>query len=689
MPRTLAGSRRERATARARLLIRVPPGATGHIDDDRRARVDLPARAPNVRCVTRRDSHPSTTSRLLSQSRASAIATRRPGCSVARTLLETFAPFREWLPEVDRSALRADALAGMTGAIVVLPQGVAFATIAGMPPEYGLYAAMVPAVIAALYGSSRQLVSGPTTAASIVLFSSLSALALPGSPEYISYALTLTFMVGVIQLVLGFARLGTLVNFISHSVIVGFTAGAALLIAASQLRHFFGLEIERGLAFHQTIGTFLSGLDGIHPYTTFVGLATLGAGIWSRRYFPRFPYMITAMTVGAVAAAVVNEFFYVGRQAPGLGLVGAVPASLPPLSTPDLSLSMIKDLAPAAIAVTLFALTEAVSIARSLAARSGQLIDGNQEFIGQGLSNVLGSFFSSYVATGSFNRSGVNYEAGARTPLSAVFAGLLLMVLVLFVGPWLAHLPKAAMAGILFLVAWGLIDTHHIRTIARASRSDALVMWTTFFSTLFLDLDFAILLGVLLSLVTYLHRASRPLVRVRVPDPRMPRRRFTTDPTLEECPQLSLVRIDGPLFFGAVNYVAERMRVIAKRTPGQKHLLILARSINFIDVAGAEMLAREGRARRAAGGGLYFHQLPEGAREILRRGGYLGDVSEENIFETKGEAIAGIFERLDRGICVQCDRRIFLECQSVPRVELEAPETDEPDDVVLAPAPAE
>jgi len=594
-----------------------------------------------------------------------------------RDLWIKFAPFLEWWPEVNKTTLRGDAIAAVTGAIVVLPQGVAFATIAGMPPEYGLYAAMIPAIVAALFGSSRQLVSGPTTAASIVLFSSLSVLADPGSADYVGYALTLTFMVGVIELSMGIARMGTLVNFISHSVVVGFTAGAAVLIVVSQLKNFFGLDMPAGLHLPDKILYVIRNAEDIHPYATVVGLVTIFAGIYCRFRLPRVPYMIGAMIAGSVVALLISRFLYVGGPAPGIHVVGALPATLPPLSTPRFDFNMWKEIAPAALAVTLLALTEAVSISRSLAARTGDLVDGNQEFIGQGLSNLVGSFFSSYVATGSFNRSGVNFEAGARTPMAAIFAGLLLMVIVLFVAPLLAYLPNAAMAGILFLVAFGIIDFAHIKSIVRASRSDSMVLWGTFLATLFLELDFAIMFGVFLSLVIYLHRASRPRVRVRVPDPRLPKQRFNTDPSLPECPQFKMIRIDGPLFFGAVNYVAERLRVIAKHNPLQKHLLIMSRTISFIDVAGAEMLAHEAWLRRASGGQLYFHQLQEDARELLERGGYLKDVGQENIFPTKGEAIAAIFQRLDRGVCVRCEKRIFNECRALPKVEIEDEEPAE------------
>ncbi|MGF1614718.1 MAG: SulP family inorganic anion transporter [Gammaproteobacteria bacterium] len=572
-------------------------------------------------------------------------------------------PFLAWRTGLNRQIVRADLVAGATGAIVVLPQGVAFAAIAGMPPQYGLYAAMVPAIVAALFGSSRHLVSGPTTAASLVLFSVLSALAEPGTSEYIRLALTLTFMVGMVELAMGLARLGFLTTFISHSVVIGFTAGAAILIASNQLTHFLGLQIPSGLHFYETLFYAFQHLADIQPYVMVVGVSTLITGIVFKRYLPRVPYLLAALIAGSLAATWLNEML--GQAVTHIETVGALPATLPPLSAPDFSLSTMKALAPAVLAVTLFALTEAVSISRSLAVRSGQVINGSQEFIGQGLSNIVGSFFSAYVATGSFNRSAVNYESGAKTSLAAVFAGALLVLVVILVAPLLGYLPHAAMAGILFLVAWGLIDIHHIRRTLLASRGDSVVLGATFFGTLFLELEFAILLGVMLSLVVYLARTSRPSIRVRVPNPRDPRRQFTSDPTLPECPQLKLVRIDGSLFFGAVDYVRERLRRLARENPEQKHLLILARSINFVDVAGAELLAEEAKERRAMGGRLYLHQVKEVTCETLKRGGYREEIGPENVFASKHEAIATIFTRLDKAICARCDKRIFTECASV------------------------
>ncbi len=578
-----------------------------------------------------------------------------------RRSLKSFLPFLRWWPQVNRATLRDDAIAGLTGAVVVLPQGVAFATIAGMPAEYGLYAGMIPAIIAALFGSSWHLVSGPTTAASIVLFSVLSAHAEPGTAAYVQLALTLTFMVGVIQLAMGIGRLGTLVNFISHSVVIGFTAGAAILIATNQVKHFFGIDIPRGSGFYETWGRLFAQLQNVDLAITLVGAATLIAGIAVRKWFPRAPYMIIAMFAGSLFAWAAKVL--IGTD---VATVGALPAALPPLSAPHLSLDMVRDLAAGALAVTLLALTEAVSIARALALRSGQQIDGNQEFIGQGLSNFAGSFFSGYVATGSFNRSGLNLAAGARTPLSAVFAGVLLMAIVLLVAPLAAYLPNAAMAGVLFLVAWGLIDFHHIGQILKASRTETAILATTFFATLFLNLEIAIMVGVMLSIAVYLSRTSRPRVVPRVPDPQAPNRRFTTDPALPECPQAKIVRIDGSLFFGAVNHVQECLRAFEEAQPRQKHLAIIASGINFVDVAGAEFLATEARRHRARGGGLYLVRVKPQVRESLAEGGYLEDIGVENLFESKTAAIAHIHRRMEVSTCDGCKHRIFRECGNEP-----------------------
>ena len=574
-------------------------------------------------------------------------------------------PALRWWPLVNRDTLRADLAAGAVGAVVVLPQGIAFATLAGLPPQYGLYAAMVPAVVAALWGSSWHLVSGPTNAISLVVFATMTQIAEPGSAQYASLVITLSFIVGLVQLATGLARLGVLVNFISHTVVVGFTAGAAMLIVASQLRNFFGVPVPPGASFFRTLDAFAAGAEQIEPYTVLVGAVTLAAGVAARRWLPRLPYMIVAMVAGGAAGYALNR--WIGQDYAGIRTLGALPGALPALSAPQLSLDTLRNLTGAAIAVSVLGLVEAVSIARSIAVKSGQRIDGNQEFIGQGLSNLIGSFFSAYPSSGSFNRSGANHEAGARTPLAAVLSAGFLVLIVLAVAPLAAYIPTASMAAILFLVAWGLFDFHHIATIARASRGEGAVLAATFLATLIMHLEMAVLLGIVLSLLLYLRRTSRPALRSIVPDPASPLRKFRERrPGEAECPQLQILRIEGSLYFGAVDHVGEYLQQIEERRPAQKRLLVLAKSMNFVDVAGAELLAREAGRRRARGGALYFHGLRESASRMLNGPAFAAAFGPQASFATKGQAIATIFERLDREVCATCRARIFEECRRLP-----------------------
>jgi SulP family sulfate permease len=493
----------------------------------------------------------------------------------------------------------------------------------------------------------------------------MAQLAEPGSSQYVTLVLTLSFVVGLIQLAMGLARFGALVNFVSHTVVVGFTAGAAMLIFASQVRNFFGIAIPAGSSFFQTLHAFAANLERIEPFTVLVGVATLAAGMAARRWLPRFPYMIVAMVAGGILGYALNR--WLGPEYANVKTLGALPGALPELSAPSLTLDALGSLTGAAIAVSVLGLVEAVSIARSIAVKSGQRIDGSQEFIGQGLSNIVGAFFSAYPSSGSFNRSGANYEAGARTPLAAVLSAGILVLIVLGVAPFAAFIPIASMAAILFLVAWGLIDFHHIATIVRASRAESAVLAATFAATLVLHLEFAVLVGIALSLALYLQRTSRPALRSLIPDGQSPLRKFRERrPGEAECPQLRLLRIEGSLYFGAVDHVGDYLQRIWEKRPAQKHLLVFSKSMNFVDVAGAELLAREADRRRAGGGGLYFYGLRESAAKMITGPAYADKFASGATFATKAEAIATLFGRLDRSICATCRARVFTECQSLP-----------------------
>jgi SulP family sulfate permease len=578
--------------------------------------------------------------------------------SIGRSRWRRLFPFLRWWNFMGWDTLRADLLAGLTGAIIVLPQGVAFAMIAGLPPEYGLYTAIITPIVAALFGSSLHLISGPTTAISIIVFTSISPLAEPGSAAYIRIVLTLTLMAGVYQLAFGLARLGTLVNFVSHSVVVGFTSGAAILIATSQMQHVFGLDMPRGQSFLHVWTRILNELQHINPYVLAVAMVTLAFAILFRIVIPRWPGMLFAMIIGSLVCLLMD-----GTQH-GIHLVGQMPARLPPPSLPDFSFATIRQLAPKALAVALLGLIEALSIGRSIAAKSRQPIDGNQEFIGQGLSNIIGSFFSSYAGSGSFTRSGINYQAGAITPLSAVFSAAFLALLLLLIAPLTAYLPIAAMGGIILLVAFHLIDVHHIRTILKTSTEETAVLLTTFLATLFLDLEFAIYAGVLLSLILYLNRTAHPRIANLAPNPDI-----VGPPLIEaeiECPKLKIIRIDGPLFFGAVNHVGDYLYNIDKKLTRKRNVLIVGCGINFIDVAGAELLAHEAQRRRTQRGNLYLCEFKPDANRMLERGGYLETIGRDHLFATQKDAIAEILPHVDTVSCQHCEKPVFKQCPVEP-----------------------
>ncbi|GAB6144095.1 SulP family inorganic anion transporter [Desulfocicer niacini] len=565
-------------------------------------------------------------------------------------------PFLQWLGLINFSTLRADLAAGLTGAFIVLPQGVSFALVAGLPAEYGLYTAIIPPIIAALFGSSMHLISGPTTALSIIVFSTLSPLAEPGSANYISLVLSLTFLAGVFQLVFGLARLGTVLNFVSHSVIVGFTAGAALLISTGQLKYAMGIHIPNGSSFLSSWAVIIKSTGQTNEYELAISLTTLICGGILKTWRPQWPGLLIAMIIGSVLSILM------GGNSHGVRLLGSLPGNLPPLSRPDLSLDTLRLLAPGALAVALLGLIEASSIARSITMHSRQHINGNQEFIGQGLSNIVGSFFSSYASSGSFTRSGVNYESGAKTPLSSISSALFLGAIIVLIAPLTAWLPLSAMGGVILLVAFKLIDVHHIREIFKSSRSESIVLLTTFCGTLLFQIEFAIYTGVLLSLAIYLTRMSHPRVDALVPDPTAPGRHMIENISGEfpECPQLKIIRIDGSLFFGAASHIAQVFEEIDGDTP--KNLLIVGAGISYIDVSGAMMLIQETERRRAMDKDLFLCSLNRSIIQFLKQGDYINYIGEKNIFDSKHTAISEIVSRLDKSVCALCDSPIFNDC---------------------------
>lgn len=573
----------------------------------------------------------------------------------------SFFPFMETVKSYNKEKARHDVIAGLIGAVIVLPQGVAFATIAGLPPQYGIFAAIVPTIFAALWGSSHHLVSGPTTAISLVIFATISPLAEPGSVEYISLVLTISFFVGLIQLLMGWLKFGKLLNFISHTVVVAFTAGAAILIASSQIKNFFGVTIPQGSTFYETVHIFLSNLNEINPYILTVSAITLLVGVILKKAFPKIPYMVPAMLVGSFAGYFLTNRY--GFDVTAIKTVGALPGSLPPFSLFSLKFSAIKELASPALAVTILALVEAVAISKAIAIKSHQLINGNQEIIGQGISNVMGSMFSAYPASGSFNRTGLNFESGAKTQISSVFSAIFLGIIILFVAPLAAYLPNAVMAAILFLVAWGLVDFHHIKSIIKLDKKEGVLLAVTFLSTLFIELEFAIFIGVLLSIAIYLQNTSRPHVSCYVPDYNHPRRRMIASDNLPSCPQLTMIKIDGSVYFGSVEHVEQSINRINKENPNQKVVLLVFSSVCSVDLVGFDMLSKLVGRIRKENKDIYFSNISPAIFKEMQNKGLVETIGADHIFDSKPEAIGVIHDVLDKNFCASCAFKIFKECQ--------------------------
>lgn len=483
--------------------------------------------------------------------------------------VSVFTPFLSWINKLkDPNIIKADIIAGITGAIIVLPQGIAFATIAGLPPEYGLYTAMITPIVAAIFGSSWHLVSGPTTAISLVIFSTIKGFAPVGSPEFIQLTLLLTFLAGIYQLVFGLLKLGKVVDFVSHTVVIGFTAGAALLIVTSQMKSILGIDIPKGTDFLETWELIFMHFLSINPYTLIIGITTLLIALLIKKYAKKIPNLLVALIAGSTLA------YFLKSYSTDITFVPMIPSKLPGFSMPDFSMENIKMLAGPAFAIAILGLIEAVSISRSVASRSHQMINSSQEFVGQGMSNIVGSFFSSYAGSGSFTRSGVNYSAGARTPMSAIFAALFLMIIVLLIAPVTQYLSIAAMAGVIVLVGYNLIDFHHVKKIIKVSRTESAILAVTFFSTLFLELEFAIYFGIILSLIIFLNKTSSPKIVTMLSTFDEAKNKKTLIGTCKvaeaeieklQCPQLEILRIDMSIYFGSSNYIHEFLNTVVSK----------------------------------------------------------------------------------------------------------------------------
>jgi len=568
-------------------------------------------------------------------------------------MLKKIFPILSWLP-LAKKTWKDDLIAGITGTIIVIPQAVAFAMIAGMPPIYGFYTAMLTPIIAAIFGSSYHLVSGPTTTSSIVLYAIISKYVHPDTDieAFVSLAILLSFMAGVFKLFMGIARAGKLVNFVSNSVIIGFSAGAGVLIAFKQLKHIFGIKVPQGSSFYhiiEYIGLHISETNwysfGVAIFTLFVALLVKKIKKISRLY------MLIAMIFGSLFAVWLAK--YTGT----IETVGKIPSNLPPFKIPDFDYSNMKMLFSGAIILGTLGLVEAAAISRSIALHTHQRLNVNQEFISQGISNTVSSFFSCYTSSGSFTRSSINYQAGAKTPMSAIISAIGLMLVVLLFAKYAAFLPKPAMGGIILLVGYNLIDFKHIKQIIKSSKRELIVFGATFLGTLFLDLQQALVLGIIISFFFYMERTSQPNIAILALNEEGKLINSIRDDNAVECPSLRIVRVDGSLYFGSIEKIADFFNNEYEKNEVQ-YILVAADGINFIDLGAAEWLSNEVLKWQKNRGGIYFSGLKKVSQDILEKGGFIENMGRDIFFSDKREAIKQIHKRIK----TPCKIKVFEEC---------------------------
>ena len=484
----------------------------------------------------------------------------------------------------------------------------------------------------------------------------------PGSAEYIQAVLTITLLAGVFQLLMGLVHLGQLVSLVSHSVMVGFTAGAAILIALSQVSGFMGIKLPRPEEIDAFLSAIWRSLPDVDPYVFSIAFGTLAVTILSKRVWPRVPNYLVGLVFGGLLAYALDA------QSHGVQFVQSVPTGVPQFAVPDFSLDSLRTLSSGAFALALIGLLEAVSIARAIAHKSKQTLNSNQEIIGQGLSNIGGSFFSAYLGSGSFTRSALNFESGARTPMAAILAALFLFVILIAISPLIEFIPIPAMSGLIMLVAWKLIDFKEIRHILKSSVSETIIFAATFFAVVAINLEFAIYVGVILSLSIFLRRSMRPGLPINVPNERVSGRPFMSPIlwNLPECPQAVFARLQGSLYFGAVEFIEKEFRRMEEERPGQKHFGLMLDGAVGVDLAGADLLIQEAKRREARGGQLYIGVRYPPIRRQLARFHVPREIGRKHIFRRKTEMLPKLVANLDPKICATCTTRVFLECPKVP-----------------------
>lgn len=559
--------------------------------------------------------------------------------TTVRRLIQRLFPFLTWLPNLSRDDIRRDLIAGITVATVLVPQAMAYARLAGLPAVYGLYAAFLPPVIAAFWGSSRQLATGPVAMASLISAAAVGGLGLASTEEFIHASILLALLVGVLRVMLGVLRLGILVNLLSTPVVVGFSNAAALIIAGSQLHGVFG--VERG---HESLFIMSLWIEIQHAATgvewSTVGMAALALTIMLGLRHRHERVLIAVAITTALAWAIDYEG----------AIVGEIPRGLPSFSVPGIEPAIMWQLLPGALLLTLIGLMEAMSIARTIAARTKQHIDINQELIGQGVANLVGGAFSSYAVSGSFSRSAINFSCGAASGLSSAVTSAVVVLTLLFLTPLFHHLPQATLAIVIVLAVLTLIRIDAVRQAWRVSWADGAIAVITFVVTLALapQLHWGILTGVVLALAHHIRRTMRPHVAY------LGRHRDgalvdAETHGLELDPHIAVIRFDARLYYGAAAYFEDKVLEALSRLPDLRYIILDAGGINQIDATGIDTLRRLVEDLRAGGVDLYVTRVKNDVWEVLEQDGLLQTIGEDHFFDWNQQALEHLWAQMKPG----------------------------------------
>ena len=552
-------------------------------------------------------------------------------------MLKQYFPILQWLPNYKKSYLSGDIAAGITVGIMLVPQGMAYAMIAGLPPVFGLYASLIPQIVYALLGTSRQLAVGPVAMDSLLVASGLGALALSGLEEYIAMAIFLALFMGFIQLGLGLLRMGFLVNFLSRPVISGFTSAAAIIIGLSQLKHLLGTDIDGSNQIHVLISNALSQIGSINWLTLAIGITAIVLIKLFKRINNKFPGALVVVVLGILVVNFFNLHDF------GIRIVGEVPKGLPSFDLPVLNISRLGELLPIALTLALIAFMEAISVAKAVEERhTNYKVKPNQELVALGAANIVGSFFQSYPTTGGFSRTAVNDVAGAKTGVAPIISAMLVALTLLFLTPIFYYLPNAVLAAIIMVAVFGLIDIKYPKFLFRTRRDEFFLLMATFVITLTIGIKEGILIGVLISLILLVYRTSMPHIAVlgRIPGTEYFKNVNRFSGTVETYDDFLIIRFDAQLYFGNKDYFKNQLyKQIQEKGPKLNYIILNAEAINYIDSSAVHMLRKTLSELKIKGYQFAIAGAIGPTRDILFSSGLIEDIGTKNVFVTTGKAV--------------------------------------------------